>query len=360
MRVLLALGTSTGGVGRHVHDLAAGLVAAGDQVVVAAPPGVERQFAYAGVGAEVAALDLGDRPNPRKDVGALRRLADLARGVDVVHAHGVRAGALATLAIRGRTPLVVTLHNAAPSSRAGAAIHQALERIVARSASLVLGVSSDLVAGQRRLGARRSELAVVPAAVPPAVTADRFEIRRELGLEASDALLVTVARLAPQKDLDVLLDAMRRLPDRAAPPATAVIAGDGPLRAHLAERIREERLPVRLLGHRADVPDLLAAADIVVSSARWEGQPVALQEALHLGAAIVATDAGGTADVVGDAAIIVPVGDPESLASALADVLTHGGVRDDLRSKAMHRAGELPTKADAIAAARTAYASVVP
>ena len=85
---------------------------------------------------------------------------------------------------------------------------------------------------------------------------------------------------------------------------------------------------------------------------------MALQEALHVGAAIVATDAGGTADVVGDAALLTPVGDAESLASALVDVLRHGSVRDDLRSKAVHRAGELPTAEQAVEAALAAYRSV--
>ena len=108
----------------------------------------------------------------------------------------------------------------------------------------------------------------------------------------------------------------------------------------------------------ATIEDLLAAADAVVSTARWEGQPVGLQEALHAGAAIVATDAGGTGAVVGDAAILVPVGDVASMARALADVLLHAAVRDDLRSRAISRGGELATSADALDAALTAYASV--
>ena len=102
---------------------------------------------------------------------------------------------------------------------------------------------------------------------------------------------------------------------------------------------------MRLLGHRSDVPDLLAAADVVVSSAVWEGQPVGIQEALHAGAAVVATDVGGTAAVVGDAALLVPPADPVSLSRAIRDVVLHGSVRDDLRSKAVERSGQLPTEA---------------
>ena len=96
-----------------------------------------------------------------------------------------------------------------------------------------------------------------------------------------------------------------------------LVAGDGPLERELAARITAEDLPVDLLGRRQDVPDLLRRADLVLSAARWEGQPVALQEALLAGRAIVATDAGGTRWVTGTAAHLVPVGDAEALAAAV-------------------------------------------
>jgi glycosyltransferase involved in cell wall biosynthesis len=98
----------------------------------------------------------------------------------------------------------------------------------------------------------------------------------------------------------------------------------------------------------------------VVSSAVWEGQPVGIQEALHAGAAVVATDVGGTGAVVGDAALLVPPNDPVSLSRAIRDVVVHGAVRDNLRSRAVERAGELPTESDALAAALEAYRSVLP
>jgi glycosyltransferase involved in cell wall biosynthesis len=184
-------------------------------------------------------------------------------------------------------------------------------------------------------------------------------VRAGLGVTGSTALGVVVARLAPQKGLDLLLDAHRELLGDDLDLVT-VVAGDGPLRVPLQARIDAERLPVRLLGHRDDVPDLLAAADVVVSSAVWEGQPVGIQEALHAGAAVVATDVGGTAAVAGDAALLVPGGDPVSLSRAIRDVVRHGAVRDDLRSKAVERSAQLPTAADALEAALAAYRSVLP
>ncbi|MDN5601514.1 MAG: glycosyltransferase, partial [Brachybacterium sp.] len=108
-----------------------------------------------------------------------------------------------------------------------------------------------------------------------------------------------------------------------------------------------EHLPVELLGRREDVPVLLERADLVVSAAVWEGQPVWLQEALRAGRAIVATDAGGTRWVTGEAAQLVPVGDP----AALADAITaHHGLERRRRGeeRSRRRAEELPTAGDMV------------
>ncbi len=361
MKVLVVLGTSTGGVGQHVRGLVRRLTEAGHQVVVAAPADVCAHFGLAEVGAGVVSLDVTDRPHPARDARALRVLSRVVTGADVVHAHGLRAAALAVLATaRNGPPVVATLHNAAPSGALTGAVYAVLERVVARGSALVLGVSADLVDRMRALGARRTGLAVVPAPPPREAVRERHEVRAALDVGPSAALGVVVARLAPQKGLDVLLDAHRELRDDPEVDLLTVVAGDGPLRDGLAARIRDERLPVRLLGRRDDVPDLLAAADVVISSAVWEGQPVGLQEALHAGAAIVATDVGGTGAVVGDAALLVPAGQAAALARAVRDVVVHGSVRDDLRSHAVERAALLPTEDDALTAALAAYRSVLP
>ncbi len=361
MRVLVVLGTSAGGVGSHVHGLVGSLTGAGHQVVVACPAEVDARFTLHAVATRVVPLELSDRPNPARDARAVRDLGRLVGGADVVHAHGLRAAAVAVLAVgRASVPVVATLHNAAPSGALTGAVYAALERVVALRSALVLGVSADLVVRMQRLGARRTGLAVVAAPPLRTVTRDRSAVRAGLGIGGTTPLVVVVARLAPQKGLDLLLDAHRELRRDDDPDLVTVVAGDGPLRAVLQTRIDAERLSVRLLGHRADVPDLLAAADVVVSSALWEGQPVGIQEALHAGAAVVATDVGGTGAVVGDAALLVPGGDAVSLARAIRDVVVHGSVRDDLRSKAVERAAQLPTGEDALEAALAAYRSVLP
>src|SRR5690606_18350265 len=122
-------------------------------------------------GARHLSVPVGARPNAARDRAALRTLRTALAGVDVVHAHGLRAGALAVLA-RGRRrqpPLVVTNHNAPPNRPAARLVHRGLERLVYRRAELVLGVSPDLEQRARELGARDVAAAVVPA--EPAVPA---------------------------------------------------------------------------------------------------------------------------------------------------------------------------------------------
>ena len=129
MRLLVVLGTSAGGVGRHVHGLVRSLTGAGHHVVVACPPDVEAHFAFADVAAAVVPLDVSDRPHPARDTRAVRDLARLAGGADLVHAHGLRAAALAVLATaRSGVPVVATLHNAAPSGALTGVVYAGLER----------------------------------------------------------------------------------------------------------------------------------------------------------------------------------------------------------------------------------------
>jgi glycosyltransferase involved in cell wall biosynthesis len=209
-------------------------------------------------------------------------------------------------------------------------------------------VSGDLVAELRAHGARDAARALVPAppTLPP--TRTREQVRAELGVPQGAALLLTVARLAPQKGLDVLAEAVRALGE-AGKHVVAAVAGDGPLEPAVRGG------PLRLLGVRRDVADLLGAADVVVVPSRWEGQPLVVQEALRAGAAIVATDAGGTREVTGEAARLVPPGDPAALAAAIEALLDDPAALAALREASTERAGTLPTAADALAQVTALY-----
>ncbi|HEY3685466.1 MAG TPA: glycosyltransferase family 4 protein [Streptosporangiaceae bacterium] len=366
LTVCYTLATSAGGVGRHVRMLAAGLAARGARVRVYGPAATEEAFGFTAAGAEFTAVEIADRPRPSADLAAVRRLRRLltGRGADrpsVVHAHGLRAGALTSLALGKRDgrltderpPLVVTLHNAPVTPGGGpgaggrfAAVYGVLERVVARRADRVLGVSPDLVDRMRDRGAASVGRALVPAPELPLPAHGVAAVRAGLG--AGDRpILLTVARLAPQKGLGTLLDASRTWAGRPVPPLV-LIAGDGPLRAELAARVADEGLPVRLLGDRSDVADLLSVADVVVVPSVWEGQPLIVQEALRVGRPMVATRVGGMPSMIGEGGLLVPAGDAAGLGHAVAEVLDDPELAGLLGAKALARGLTLPGEDDAV------------
>jgi glycosyltransferase involved in cell wall biosynthesis len=458
MRVGYVLGTSDGGTRRHVRMLADGLAARGVTVSVygpaatwtaacpdpAAAPSAQTRAGVAGevcaetpsgAGGDVAAgtpsevtggapaevaghlgpprfaaVEIADRPRPARDLAAIRRLRTLLAGSrpDVVHAHGLRAGALAALAVggaagragsgragsgrassgrassgragagrqrgrrgRARPALVVTVHNAPPASGPAAAVYQVLERLVARRADTVLCVSGDLEARMRRLGAGRVARALVPAppapvasAAPAGVSAETLAgLRAEFGLSADPVaapVVLAVARLAPQKGLGTLIEAAAGWRDRDPAPLL-LIAGSGPLLADLTRSAEAGGVPVRFLGRRDDVPALLASADVVVLPSAWEGQPLIVQETLRAGRPLVASRTGGIPDLTGeDSALLVPPGDPRALSAAVLSVLDDPALAKRLSEAAFQRSRSLPSEQDALDAAMAEYCRLAP
>ncbi len=314
LRVSYLLGTSAGGTGRHVAMLAGGCAARGVIVQVYGPAATGAGLARAGgaePGWDFSVVDIAGGPRPARDLAAVLRVRRLvARDTpDVLHAHGLRAGALAALALAGpgtpRTALAVTVHNAPPTARPAAAVYAGLERIVARRADAVLTVSGDLADRMRRRGARLAGRALVPAPATPAASAAeiaalrgefaggesrRYESGdRECGdRESGDRepggpeIVVGVGRLATQKGFGTLIEAAARWQRRPVVPLV-LIAGDGPLDAELRRQARAAGVAIRFLGPRHDVPALLGAADVVVVPSTWEGQPLVVQEALRAG-----------------------------------------------------------------------------
>lgn len=377
-RIALVLGTSTGGIGAHVHDLAAGLVARGDQVTVIGPPQTDEHFGFAKAGADFRPVPIAASINPPRDIATVRalRAAMAEANADVVHAHGVRAGALAGLALghakaSRRTPSVVTLHNAMLATGIKARLLTQLEKLAVRRANVVLGASADLVDRARNLGARDARLGPVPAPPLPEPIRPRADIRAELGVASdSDAasperiLVLAVGRLAPQKDYATLLEAARiwqgawELTGSPQSVPRLVIAGEGPLREDLQADIERWQLDAALLGHRADVADLLLAADVLVLSSAWEARALVVQEALRAGVPIVATAVGGTPELVGDAAILVPPGDPHELAVAVQRLAQYPDDRARFAARGRDRARALPDAEQCLTQVQAIYSEL--
>ena len=359
-RILQVCGSAAGGVRAHLADCARLLAANGHDVIVEAPAAVLDGLDIEPARAEP--LEIGPRPS-LNDTLSVARLRRLGRRADVLHAHGLRAGALAALALgrrrRGRTRLVATLHNLTIGGRLTTLVGERLERLIARRADLILAVSPDLAERARELGAPRVELAIIPAVPPQQPTEPDLSdsAAPEEAWPQEGARLLTVARLAPQKGLPLLLEAaaiLSREVDAGRLAAfTWALAGDGPGREEAAERIAAEQLPVTLLGRRTDAPALMEAADVVVQTSLWEGQPLTIQEALRAGAAIVATDVGGTAVTARGGAILVAP-EAQAIAGALTELLTGPQARSRAQQNAREAARKLPGHDDLAAQLRQA------
>jgi glycosyltransferase involved in cell wall biosynthesis len=324
VRVLEVLGRSAGGIARHVAQVVDSLDGSdGLAIDIAAPPDLPVSFPKDPILLEIPDGIRGHRRTARDLAGLVTQ-----GGYDVIHAHGLRAAIDAGMAARKTGARVIsTVHNLVRSDVAGPAkalLQRPAEPLAVRASERVLAVSEEIAGHLRRVASRHAErIEVLHLGIgqPPEPVRSRTDVRTSLGVGADEPLIVTVARLSPQKALEVLLNALARIPDNS----TLVILGEGPLETELKAHARELGIDrrVRFLGFRDDVVDLIAAADVFALSSTWEGVPLAAQEAISLGVPVVSTDVGGMSELItdGTSGHLVPRGDDIALAAALTAVI---------------------------------------
>ncbi|HEX5495056.1 MAG TPA: glycosyltransferase, partial [Mycobacteriales bacterium] len=167
-----------------------------------------------------------------------------------------------------------------------------------------------------------------------------------------------VGRLHPQKGYEVLVAAAARCA-RRDPVPLVVVAGNGPLESRIRAQADRVGAPVRLLGRRDDVAELMSAADVVVLPSRWEARSLVAQEALHAGRPLVATAVGGLPGLLGDGAALVPPGDVDAFDRAVRELLDDPGRAGELAARGRARARTWPTEEDTAAQARAVYAELL-
>lgn len=279
-----------GGLERMVSSLAAGR-APGSTVVIA----YERDGAFRAqleaAGARTYFIPKTDGLDPSLPHQVAEILASEA--IDVLHTHHLGPymyGVLAAAEVN--VPVVHTEHSVEFYDTAR---RRAIGKLMHHTAHVVS--CSDAVADWRKdnLGTRG---AVIPNGVhvpaEPVFTAARANARRRLGLFPIGPIIGSVARLAPEKNHRLLLDAFAELRDRI-PSARLVLVGDGPERDNLERQARELEIAdaVFFLGMRSDVPWILPAFDVIALSSEREGLPLSLLEAMAFGIPAVATAVGG-------------------------------------------------------------------
>jgi len=310
----------------------------GHGMTIAAPPG------ELSLRARRAGIDVDDSFAFRPPAHALSFLADarglarLARGreIDIVHTHGSQdTWVAASLRAAGRLPalFVATRHNTKPV-RFNAANRwlygKAVDHLILVSESVRERFRPFIEAGL--LGGGKISVA------HSAYREDLFHegvdpgpLRRELRLEGRGPILGVLARLVEDKGHRYLLQAFETI--RAKHPAAVLlVAGHGPLEGEL--RAEAERRgfgdAVRFLGFRNDAAELTALLDVsVLPSVGCDASSASIKEAMAMARPIVATDVGGAREILDDGrtGVVVPPGDPRSLAAAILDLLGDDGRR---------------------------------
>lgn len=287
--------------------------------------------------------------------GVLRDLCGRI-GAEVVHCHGYKADIYAFFAFRGgdRPALVSTCHTWYDNDWA-VRLYGAADRWVLRSFDEVVAVSSAVETRLRRAGVVANRIQLIRNGIAPVSDPEpKQDEPRPNDTVQSDTLRVgLVGRLAPEKGVDLFLDAAARLAPRF-PEARFLVAGEGPDRIALEERL--DRLQLRgraeLLGQQADMPAFYRSLDLLVSASREEGLPMALLEGMGLGLPVVASAVGEVPNVVVDrqTGLLVPAGSADELAAAVARLLSDGSLRERFGEAGRQRvAGEF--SADRMAAA---------
>jgi glycosyltransferase involved in cell wall biosynthesis len=347
MRIaLLTDSDAFAGTERHIHDLDVALRALGVDTCVCCPAGsplAQRIIASRG------RLTPIEKRGPI-DVRAIRALARrLRRGeIDLIHAHNGRTALIAAAAKRlaGRGKVMLTQHFLAPAyvGRRGmkGTVSRVIHHWVDRQIDHVVAISDavrDAVLGRGEMPP--SKLTTIHNGIrSPESFAHRESVRREFGVGRSSLLLLAAARLAPEKRIDVLIEAMRQVVG-AAPHVTCVVAGGGEQLQALQQQIdRADLTPhVRLLGFRDDVIDLMAACDVFVLPSDAEPFGLALVEAMALEKCVIATDAGGPKEIVehGVSGLLAVPADAASLAQSILHVAHNPQVRQRLGQAAAVR-----------------------
>jgi glycosyltransferase involved in cell wall biosynthesis len=253
---------------------------------------------------------------------------------DVLHSHSFHANLFTRL-----------LKIVVPSIRVVSTVHNVYEggrlRMWAYRATDVF--SSRTVAVSQAAATRFVELKAIPArkciVIPNGIDVTEFSpnaerraaTRSSMKTEATFAWF-TAGRLVPAKDFPNLVEAFRRVLEEfcdaelwiaGAPPDAKVIRGENGKTSYawLVAMPGGMSEHVRWLGLRRDVAALLDAADAFVLASAWEGMPLALGEATAMAKPVVATDAGGVRELVGDAGMLVPSKDAEALAAAMIEMM---------------------------------------
>lgn len=273
----------------------------------------------------------------------------------IVHTHSSKAGIIGRSAARAaEVPIVVHSIHGFGFHEGQHPLKQAVfvnaERAASRVTDAFIAVSQANLDEAKARGIIRpgqpSEVIRSGMDLSPVRAAEgaRRATRDALGFDAEDEVILAVSNMKPQKDPLTLVRAMRLLaPQR--PRAVLLIAGDGELRPQVEAEITRSQLEgrVRLLGWRRDIPELLAASDVIALSSIFEGLPRAAVLAVAARRPFVGTAVDGTPEIIreGKNGYLVPPRNPHQLSQALAKALVRRPIDPEDEKRILEWDGDL-------------------
>jgi glycosyltransferase involved in cell wall biosynthesis len=322
-------GLKVGGAEVLLLDLVRGLLSLGYRVSICYSTPGPLQSEFSGLGIQMSRLRRLARLDPLLLVGMCRTIR--RDPPQIVHTHLFKSDMHGRLAGRlSGVPVVTsTLHSM--DAWAESSLLGRVYGATARWAERLIAVSEEV----RRYHIERTGVAADKVCtIPNGVRLERFSgqdraglaLRRELGVKQDCPLVAIVGALKPAKDHASFLRAAARI-RQALPQARFLVVGDGPLRGQLEDQAASLGLGSAIVfcGLRRDIPEVLAAVDLLVFSSRWEGLPVSLLEGMAAACPVVATAVGGIPGVIVDQSTgrLVPPGEPDALAAACLSLLEH-------------------------------------
>jgi glycosyltransferase involved in cell wall biosynthesis len=348
MKILYCVtGAVFGGAVAHVLSLMQADVKAGHLVGLVAAPEPRLMSEARNIGVRVF-------PNPyfvhgvklHKDIRAPWPVFQAVRrfNPDIVSAHSTKAGYAARLvgAVL-RKPVIFTAHGWAFTEGRSTwqrPILALVERLAAKVTAAIICVSAyDRGLALKFKVAPPEKLVLIHNGIDPApwLSARSERVRREFG-PGNVPVLAMIGRLAPQKDPLTLLEACKLL----KADFRLMIVGDGELHGRAEEFVAQNDLhhKVTFTGERHDIPEILAASDILVLSSRWEGLPLVVIEAETAGLPVVASGVGGVPELIEDGitGFVVPPRNPRALADIIQRLLDDTQLRRRIGSAAREKA----------------------
>lgn len=345
MRILQVCSARTlGGGERHVADLAHALTARGHQVYVA----LAHHSPLRALLSNIPEQNIFTvRMRNALDVPGALKLARIVREqkIEIMHAHLARDYPLASLAVRRYARLVVTRHVLFPLNRLHSLTLSRVARVIAVSEAVARQLRAQRIVDERKIKVIPNGIDLKRFEQPPS-EAERKALRAKLGFEHARLLVGTVGSMLPLKGHEEFVRAAQLIAAQREDAGFVIIGGDEArnleYRTSVERMIAELKLTnrVRIINWPEELAQFYAALDVYVSASHTEAFGLSIVEAMASARPIVATATEGAQEIIIDGMTgqLVPIGDAEKLAGAIAALLENEAQRNDFGTRAREEA----------------------